>query len=491
MKYLYSTFIIFVLLASSIVKANSPKMVEAYFDYKTFYAPGAGHYIETYLHFNTLSIIYTMKNGKEQAELEITQIIKDRDSNIVDFEKYLLPSPPVIDSIREDFSDVKRFILEPGEYNIELHVVDINNPNGQPITSIQPIDVRSYKNKVDISDIQLLDGATPSKDKNEYTKAGYHLHPYILSYFSEDFTQLLYYFEVYNSHLIDPEEEYFAYKTYLFDRDDRSILPNTVKFKRKKVGEYTPILTRMPIESVPSGNYELRVEILDKEQKLWAEKSSIFQRSNPKLDINNMDLENVLVNKKFVEEITRDSLPYFLESLTHITNYADKQTIFSLLDDEDEEMMRKFFQKFWVKTNPDNPEKGWYKYKEQVLYVERVFATQSLYGFRTERGRVYLKYGEPNSIVDIPNEPSSYPYQIWHYYKIGAFSNKKFIFYQPNLGTNEYLVLHSNLQGERQNWRWEHDLNKRNSAFSDIDDPNDGNTRHWGGNSNMYYRNHY
>lgn len=489
MKFKITILLTFLLSFGALGK--SPKMVEAYFDYKSFYAPGAGHYVETYLHFNTLSLVYKMENGEEKASVEIIQIIKDLDSNIVDFKKYKIHSPVVKDSIREDFSDVQRFILEPGNYEIELSIRDLNNPSGQPISTIQPLKVNNYSNKVAISDIELLENAIPTEEKTEYTKVGYTLFPHILNYYPEEFTKIALYFEIYNTHLIDSEAEYFAYKLYLMDRDNQEIIPNTVKIKRKKAGEITPVLTRIPIDNLPSGNYDLVVEVLDQEQKVWHDQSVFLQRSNPKLDVSNMNLEDVLVDKKFVQDVDSDSLPYYVESMVHITSYADKQTIYALLDDGDEEMLRKFFQKFWVKTNPNNPDEAWYNYKKQVLYTERVFGTQSLYGFRTERGRVYLKYGEPNSIIDIPNEPSSYPYQIWHYYKIGRFSNKKFIFYQPNLATNEYVVLHSNLQGERSNYRWQHELNKRNSAFSDIDDPNDGNTEHWGGNSGIYYRNPY
>ncbi len=92
-------------------------------------------------------------------------------------------------------------------------------------------------------------------------------------------------------------------------------------------------------------------------------------------------------------------------------------------------------------------------------------------------------------MIDRPNEPSAYPYQIWQYYRIGQRSNIRFIFYNPDLVTNDYPLLHSEMQGELQNYRWEHDLHKRDSPFNNIDDPGDGNTIHYGGNSSIYYIN--
>ena len=104
-------------------------------------------------------------------------------------------------------------------------------------------------------------------------------------------------------------------------------------------------------------------------------------------------------------------------------------------------------------------------------------------------GRIFLKYGPPNTITDRPNEPSAYPYQIWHYYKIGKFNNKRFIFYKPDLGTNEYVTLHSTLQGEYFNRNWKTDLHRRNTPGRSVDNlqnPNDG---QWGSNSNIFFTN--
>ena len=78
-------------------------------------------------------------------------------------------------------------------------------------------------------------------------------------------------------------------------------------------------------------------------------------------------------------------------------------------------------------------------------------------GYETDRGRIYLKYGPPNTITDRPNEPSAYPYQIWHCYALQRF-NKKDSFLSSDLVSNDYVILHSTLQGEYFNNNWKTDL---------------------------------
>ena len=152
-------------------------------------------------------------------------------------------------------------------------------------------------------------------------------------------------------------------------------------------------------------------------------------------------------------------------------------------------MMAKYVYSFWVTTSPGKPYEGWVKYKAQVYYCEKMFGTQIKAGFETDRGRTWLKYGAPDAVLDRPNEPSAYPYQIWQYYRIGQRSNIRFIFYNPDLVTNDYPMLHSEMQGELQNYRWEYELHKRNSASPHIDDPGNSNSIHYGGNVNRYFIN--
>ncbi|MBL0073656.1 MAG: GWxTD domain-containing protein [Bacteroidetes bacterium] len=136
--------------------------------------------------------------------------------------------------------------------------------------------------------------------------------------------------------------------------------------------------------------------------------------------------------------------------------------------------MQQFFYDFWTKRSPVNPEKAWMDYRIEVMRVNNDFGTRIAKGYTTERGRVYLKYGPPNTITKSYNEPSAYPYEVWHYYKIGQQSNRKFVFYNPDLVTNDFMLLHSDAQGEPNNDRWELEIYKRATQSLDFDEKNKG-----------------
>jgi len=84
------------------------------------------------------------------------------------------------------------------------------------------------------------------------------------------------------------------------------------------------------------------------------------------------------------------------------------------------------------------------------------------YGFETDRGHVYLKYGKPDEVIFEENEPSAPPYEIWFYTTFPAThqANVRFLFYNPTLAHNAFTLLHSTANGEVNNDLWEVQLYK-------------------------------
>ena len=72
-------------------------------------------------------------------------------------------------------------------------------------------------------------------------------------------------------------------------------------------------------------------------------------------------------------------------------------------------------------------------------------------GWQTDRGRVYMIYGEPSEIERFPNETNTKPYEIWHYNEIEG--GVVFIFGDIT-GFNDYQLLHSTKRGEIRDDYW-------------------------------------
>jgi len=478
MKILFS-------LITLLFVATSFGKPQVYFNYKLFRTADQQSFVSTSLQFISGSFKYKGDgNGNLNAQVEITQIFS-QDDNIIIADKYVLDSPLMKDSTVDDFYDVQRYALKPGFYNYELIIKDLLS--GEEVTGEQMIEIAPMdKASVAISDIEFIEDAYKTEDQNNFTKSGFFILPYLTNYFPPEITKIAFYTEVYNTEDVIGTDEKFLITCDVSEYETGNTVDGIFKFQRMSTGKVSPAIMFVPIENLPSGDYNLNVSIIDKNNDTLVTKKVFFQRRNDIQAEEYSSIEDLEIDPTFRQSVPWDSIPYFLGSLMPISERYEYETIRKMLKGTDTTFMEKYFYAYWRETNINNPYKEWLGYKLQVRYAEEIFGTQIKHGWETDRGRIHLKYGSPNQIVDRPNEPSAYPYQIWHYYRIGQRSNIRFVFYNPDLISNDYPMLHSDMQGELQNFRWEGDLHRRDTPNTNVDDP--GGSDHFGGSSGILFR---
>jgi len=137
-----------------------------------------------------------------------------------------------------------------------------------------------------------------------------------------------------------------------------------------------------------------------------------------------------------------------------------------VIQGDDLRIKRYFLYRYWTEQSADNAEDLFNKYNEIAEAVDRTFNSNVGRGFETDRGIIFLRYGRPDDILSVEDEPSAPPYEIWRYNRLleTGQNNVKFLFYNPSLSTNDFILLHSTCRVERQNDRWEIELYR--------DDPN-------------------
>ncbi len=475
-----------VLLLLSIVflsfSGYSQNKLRAYVDHKQFYAPGIGNYVEFQLQFVGHTISYSGTEGGLIGELAVYLDVFENDS-IIRSEAYRLQTPLMRDSIVEDFFDVIRFKLEPGNYAFKVELKDLNTENPS-LKAKQNFLVDDLNATISFSDIMIAETASKGDGTSPFYKSGYDIIPRFSNFYPEQLTAIPLYFEVYNTQLLG--DSLFGVQEQLIDAETGNEMAGFKSFTRYTVGEAVPIFRKINLESVPTGKYLLRYTLINKGLIELATRDYEFERTN---DItSDIITENIVLDPAFQESITADSVGYYLESLIPISGPGDVRSIIDIAKRKEEEPARKYIQQFWTATAKSAAYEEWIKYKQQVQLVERLYSNNFQEGFETDRGRVYLQYGSPTNIVQRDVSSSEYPYEIWQYNKIGVFSNKRFVFYNPDLVNNAYRLLHSDMIGELKNPNWPRELVKRNATNGNIDDPNSGVIDHWGGNSDDLFR---
>ncbi|MBP6335793.1 MAG: GWxTD domain-containing protein [Bacteroidia bacterium] len=443
--------------------------LSAYFSYSAFDQPNGSPYVETYLNVEGASVVLAKnENGRYQGKIEIQWIFKKGDS-IIHFDKYHLLSPESdTNSLAGvDFIDQQRVPLLQGNYIVELKILD-KNSDKPGFTTKQPVSVNFPSDKIAISDIELIESYEASSTPGKFTKSGYNLVPLVAAFYPKEIKSLKFYAEIYRAKSI-LNEEYLI--RYAISRGSNKIILNQFgSVKKQMPEEVTVLLAEIPIEKLYSGNYNLNVEIFNKQNVILASKEVFFQRSNVAQRDTNTDLAITDLQSTFVGQIPGDSLKDYISCLYPISSNLEAQVANNTIKLGDEDKMRRYFYTYWANKDPQNPESAWLVYKIEVDKVNLAFRSQNIKGYETDRGRVYLQYGPPNSIINEDMDPTARPYSIWHYYVLGNQTNRKFVFYSLGNSTNDYQLLHSDAQGELQDPNWELKLHERTQQFgSDMD----------------------
>lgn len=477
-----SSILTFFFIALTSFTFGKDRELRAYLDSKQFYAPGVGNYVEFHLQFDGKSVNYHGKDGGLIGELAVMMEVK-RDGAVVASDAYRLSTPMMKDSIVEDFYDIKRFVLEPGMYSLLITLQDLNSEN-DPLQNSVSFVMDDLSDAIALSDILVAESGARGDGSSPFYKSGYDIIPRLATFYPEQLNTIPVYFEIYNSKQL--EDSVFGIRQTVINADQNIEITDLTVFSRHYATEVVPILKKIDISNLPTGRYIVHYTILNRNMLELSTTSYEFERSND-LEMS-LSMDDVILNPAFQKSIPQDSLGYFLESLIPISKTAEVKNIFAIAKAKNEEQARRYIQQYWMRTAPENTYEAWMAYRAQVLLVEHLYGNNFQEGFETDRGRVYLQYGSPTNIIVKDYSPTEYPYEIWQYNKIGAFSNKRFIFYNPDLVNNAYRLLHSDMVGELKNPAWPRELAKRNTTNGNVDDPNRDVQDHWGGNANDYFR---
>lgn len=451
--------------------------------------------LEPYIEFQFLINGKTVKyvpneKGRYNAQIEIQVDVNDRTADtLVDRLHYILLSDEFEDSVATEkpfFSDIQNVRIANGDYLLYFTIIDRNKQD--TIRYIDLLTADFPTDKVSISNISLWRHLDASGEDGIFEKYGYAATPLFNQYAPETVYTLPITVEIYNTEKMLGRDREFIVQSYVAPVEQyRTAKPENITFKNLKTAPRNLFLTQFNLFSLPSGNYNAVVVVMDQDSTVLASASSFFQRNNPAVKLDLKHYDDVVVENTFVEKITDlKTLQDYVACLYPIGTRMEQEFFLQRMKKVPMEQLQKYFYSFWAKRNEADPESAWKEYKAKVDYVQQRYGSKVIQGYRTDRGRVYLKYGPPTHITEEPYDPQAYPYEIWHYYTINDQTNIKFIFYNRDLISNNYELLHSDLIGEINDPAWQMKLVKRLSPNSnpDILEPEE----YWGGSAREQYK---
>jgi GWxTD domain-containing protein len=156
---------------------------------------------------------------------------------------------------------------------------------------------------------------------------------------------------------------------------------------------------------------------------------------------------------RVVKQERKDVYKKWLDNdVPYLITDEEKKAFKALATDEERE---NFIENFWRRRdpNPDTEENEFREqYYERIAYANEHF-TSGFPGWKTDRGRIYIAWGKPDSIESHPsggqyNRPSyegggettTYPFEIWFYRHLDNVGDGLEIEFVDPTGTGEYRL---------------------------------------------------
>lgn len=436
------------------------------------------------------------EHGKFGAAVEI-QIDMMQNDSLVKQLYYILGSELFDDTVRAgkpDFADIQNVPLPQGDYFLYFYMKDLNalpDSNGQNerLSYIDHISLNFPSDRISTSKISLYKSVSKANTGSLFAKYGYELPPMYSNFVPETQYSLPFALEVYNTPKVLGTRQLKA-KCFI-EIAESHLLVNpadiiTMTFDPKEV---VLVFNEFNVFHLPSGNYFAVVELMDDRDSLLMLDKVFFQKSNPSVKLNLNDYTQVSVHGTFVEfDTNRKELIEKVRCLFPISSVVEREFYENRMKTVPTEQLQQFFYNFWMRRDPANPERAWQNYKARVEDVERRYGSKQVRGYLTDRGRVYLQYGKPDEIKEVPSDPVTLPYEIWQYYYLNNQTDVKFIFYDPVLTGNDYDLLHSTLYGEVHDTNWRMRLVRKMQTQQDLYDPYP--VDYWGNSMDDYWKYH-
>lgn len=422
-------------------------------DYARFRYDDQKNYLEVYYGLYPSLLTYHLSAGTHRAGVKLMTRVRQSATRAVLVERRALLPLAIADTsssaFRFPFTTQAGYIVPFGDYTLEVVAVDSLNPARRDSVNL-PIKTQGYPKKLSMSDVELCSRVQMSAKKddpffknslevvpNPSLVFGVATHPVVFSYA-----------ELYN---LDSAATYLA-KSQIIN-DDGQIIKEASR-SRKYGMKHGVEAGQIMVTSVASGKYTFRLALLDAagQEMAWSEK--VFYIYNPHLQapgqvvsttagaVNNAQLAGLSdeeLTKEFQQAqylATKEDIKFF----SQLTSKAGKQ---------------EFLANFWSGIEAGRSERVQLKraeYLRRIAQANRNFTVMNKEGWRTDRGRVYLLYGEPDQIERNPGEAGAKPHQIWNYYSIEK--GAEFVFVDRN-GTGDYQLVHSTKRGELQDESWQ------------------------------------
>lgn len=413
-------------------------------DYCQFKGENGFYYLELYIDFPRESITYKATPDGWYGAV-IFKVVVRRENLETAVDKWVIEdvceNPEEIRATHR-MVDTRVYNLTPAEYTFELTVKD--SISGTYSSAKSNIKVLHFpEQQLSISGIEIASHNVIGELAPKFNRGGYSLVPNPRRVIGEEKPYFFYYFEVYppiiNSSGLDQLDSISQYTI------DRNVLNGigdiviTMPSITRSIGQkWFAETDTVFVDGLESGSYSLVITVSDTRDFSFTEKKRFFVYQR---DLKTSEVFAAIDSNAVEEELAEVG---FMMS-------AGQRKVVSEMTLQEK---ASFLDQFWelYDDDPSTPEVPLRKtYRERVASADERWHTSRRDGHQTDRGRVYVLFGECDHFESFPLQSDTKPYEIWNYEYLDGGATFVFV---DRSGLGDFELVHSTRKGEIDNPNW-------------------------------------
>jgi len=428
-----SLFFAFIFLTNSGILAqdrnNLPFPIQhPYFDldYATFAAnePAKAN-IELYLQVANPELQFVRHKNGFEAQVEISIYIFDDQKELVDqkFHRRTVPATTYEATTAVTTTSLFQFVFNlPTASSYSALVELLDHHTQRKSTCDLPITIESFAtDTLQLSQIELTQEIQPA-DSSDLSNIGYiknsrTLFPCPNHQYSVEQKIMGFYFEVYN--LLDSPgttAKTLVAHYQIINHTGETKLEKS--YRLAKPGATAAISFNCPITELSAGKYSLLLTVLDEDSHQQVQRKTDFFLWSNRFDSQYSQVSNLI------------------DVLQYIASPEEMKKLKSTRNDQITTVLAEFWRA--KDPTPSTEENELMKdFYYRVAIANQTFATGQLAGWKTDQGRIFIRYGAPDRTYRTPLSTQETKFEIWDYQS----ANILFVFIDK-YGFGEYRLWH-------------------------------------------------
>lgn len=426
------------------------------FDFAQFGYDSTSNYVEFYYSFSQASLTVDTENSVNNIEGILKIFIKDNISgDTIVYNQWMLKHD-ILDTAAANnqlLVGTLGFVIPSGSFTCEVTGSDVHNPERKRLIT-ENFKVSPFmQNSLNISDIQLASKMVQGSENKSsiFYKNSYEVIPIPNVVFGKSQPALFFYTEIYNLQSELLKSELIKMDQMLYNSKGK-MLKEKVKYITRNSNTRVEVGSLI-LSTYPTDTYTLVIALIDSVGNTGVTTAKKFYVYNPDVAVQDtFEVSTTAVLSSTFGSMSEEELEDLFDKSKYLAtkNEIDKFNKLSNIEGK-----REFMFEFWKTKDAEsglNQNEYFRNYMQRVNISNERYNSMGKPGWKTDRGRVFLLYGEPTEIERYPNQIDTRPYEIWHFTEM---EGGVYFIFADITGFSDYTLVNSTKRGELRDDNWQ------------------------------------